>query len=75
MALPEKIHDARTARGWTRELLAVYSGVSTSTIGRIERNQLKPRAATVIALARALNLPPEELAAEVGITLHPPGGL
>lgn len=72
MTLPDKILTARTARGWTRELLAVYSGISASTIGRIERGQLTPRPGTIIALARVLDLSPEELAAEVGITIHIP---
>lgn len=72
MTIADKIQTARTARGWTRELLAVYSGVSASTIGRIERGQLTPRAGTIIALARVLDLSPEELAAEVGITMHIP---
>jgi len=72
MPLSDKIRNARITRGWTRELLAVYSGVSASTIGRIERGDLTPRAGTIIALARVLDLPVEELAAEVGITIHIP---
>jgi transcriptional regulator with XRE-family HTH domain len=72
MVIADKLKDARHTRKWTRELLAAYSGVSTSTIGRIERGQLIPRAGTVIALAHALGIPAEELAAEAGITLHRP---
>jgi transcriptional regulator with XRE-family HTH domain len=74
VGLPERIKDARQVLGWTREHLAVYSGVSVSTIGRIERDEMKPRAGTVIALALALGIPTEELAAEAGIHLGPPDG-
>jgi transcriptional regulator with XRE-family HTH domain len=72
MTLPDKIQTARTARGWTRELLAVYSGISASTIGRIERGQLTPRVGTIIALARVLDLDPQELALDIGVTIHIP---
>lgn len=72
MVIADKLKDARKTRNWTREILAAYSGVSTSTIGRIERGQLIPRAGTIIALAHALSIPPEELAAEAGITIHIP---
>lgn len=72
MTLGKRIREARLARGWTRELLSVYSGVSASTIGRLERDALRPHAGTIIALARVLDLPPEELAAEIGITIHIP---
>jgi transcriptional regulator with XRE-family HTH domain len=71
MGLPERIRTAREAKDWTRERLAVYASVSASTIGRIERGQLRPRAGTIIALARALGLSAEELAAEVGLVIHP----
>lgn len=72
MSLAERIKKARVAKGWSRELLAVYAGVSVATIGRIERDELIPRAASIVALARVLDLPAEELAAEVGLTIHIP---
>ena len=72
MTLEERIRQARAARGWNREHLAFYSGVSSSTIGRIERGEWQPLASTIIALARALDLPAEELAAEAGIEIHIP---
>lgn len=67
--LPDRIKDAREVLGWTREILAAYSGVSVSTIGRIERDEMQPRPGTMIALAVALGFPsghgsiprPEEL--------------
>ena len=72
--LSDRIKDAREVLGWTREILAAYSGVSVSTIGRIERGEMKPRAGSVIALAMALGIPTEELAAEAGLTLGVPPG-
>lgn len=71
MGLPERIRDARKAKGWTREHLAVYASVSASTIGRIERGEFRPRAGTIIALARVLGLSAEELGAEIGLVIHP----
>jgi transcriptional regulator with XRE-family HTH domain len=70
--LPDRIKDAREVLGWTREILAAYSGVSVSTIGRIERGEMKPRAGSIIALAIALGIPVEELAAEAGMNLRIP---
>lgn len=74
MPLPDRIKDARQVLGWTREILAAYSGVSVSTIGRIERGEMQPRTGTVIALALALGIPTEELATEAGIQLGVPPG-
>lgn len=72
MPLADRIKDARQVLGWTREILAAYSGVSVSTIGRIERGEFQPRAGTIIALALALGIPPEELAREAGLTIRIP---
>lgn len=72
MPLPERIKDARRVLGWTREILAAYSGVSVSTIGRIERGEFTPRAGTIVALAVALGVPPEELGAEAGVHIRIP---
>jgi transcriptional regulator with XRE-family HTH domain len=70
--LPDRIKDAREVLGWTREILAAYSGVSVSTIGRIERGEMTPRAGNIIALAVALGIPPEELAEEAGVKIRIP---
>lgn len=73
MTLADRIKEARTARKWSREVLAAVSGVSVSTIGRIERGEeMQPRAGSVIALAVALQIPPAELAAEAGIEIFIP---
>ena len=71
MTLADRIKDARADRRWTREVLAAISGVSVSTIGRIERGEeIRPRAGSIIALAVALEIPPQELAAEAGIEVY-----
>jgi transcriptional regulator with XRE-family HTH domain len=46
----------REARGLTREQLAYRSGVSTSTIARIELRGQMPRAAKLVRLARELDV-------------------
>jgi transcriptional regulator with XRE-family HTH domain len=71
MLLAERVRAARRERGWTREMLAVYAGVSATTVARIERGEHIPRPATLMALARALDLPGDELAASVGMVIHP----
>jgi transcriptional regulator with XRE-family HTH domain len=73
MTLADRIKDARAARRWNREVLSAVSGVSVSTIGRIERGEeMQPRAGSIIALAVALEIPPQELAAEAGIEIFIP---
>lgn len=72
VGLPDRIKAAREVLGWSREILAAYSGVSVSTIGRIERGEMQPRVGNVIALALALGIPPEELAAEAGVQIRIP---
>lgn len=72
MTLGERIKANRRARGWTREQLAVRANLSGSTIGRIERGGHTPHASVIIALARALDLPVEQLAADAGIEIHLP---
>lgn len=69
MGLPERIKEARRAKRWTREQLAVYAGVSASAIARAEQGRHVPRASTLIALARVLDVPAAELAAEAGISI------
>lgn len=73
MTVADRIKEAREARKWSREVLAAVSGVSVSTIGRIERGEeMQPRAGSIIALAVALGMPPQELAAEAGIEIFIP---
>lgn len=54
----------RTARKWSRALLAREAGVGQHTVGKIEAGRAWPDLATVARLARALNLQ---------LTVGPPG--
>lgn len=55
----------RAARGWTQEELAWQSGVSRPAIARLETGATDPRASTLVALARALDVGPGDLWAGV----------
>ena len=53
----------REAKGWSREKLAVESGVSYNTIVKIEYGGIKnPKIETVIKLAKALGASLDQLA-------------
>ncbi len=58
-----RIRAARRQRGLTQAALAERAGLSPETVSAIERGKHVPRADTVIALARALSCPPEDLLA------------
>lgn len=45
----------------TQRELAIASGVGIATIGRIEAGKVKPSLRTIRALAKALNMPPEDM--------------
>ena len=52
----------REQKGWSREKLAVESGVSYNTIVKIEYGGIKnPKIETVINLAKALNVKIDDL--------------
>ena len=52
----------RKEKGWSREKLAVESGVSYNTIVKIEYGGIKnPKIKTVIRLAKALNVKIDDL--------------
>jgi len=60
----------RRIAGWTQEELARRSGVDIAIISRLERGlRRQPSYETVVRLARALNLEPEEL---IPVTLKQP---
>ena len=60
-ALGDKIRELRTARGWSQPRLFQESGVSVTTISRLEKRRYAPQDRTVRDLARALDVPAEEL--------------
>jgi transcriptional regulator with XRE-family HTH domain len=72
MTLGHRVQELREQRGWSREQLGVFAGLSASTIGRIENDKIRPRPATIIVLAQALGIEPAELAAAGGVHLHIP---
>lgn len=57
---PEPLRTVRKRLGFSREALAAKSGVSYPTIARIESGG-KPGGETMLAIARALNVPVESI--------------
>jgi transcriptional regulator with XRE-family HTH domain len=64
MEISQKICLARKKKGLTQEELADRANVTVRTIQRIESGENHPRAFTIKALADALEIPFEDLAAE-----------
>jgi predicted ATPase/transcriptional regulator with XRE-family HTH domain len=61
--LSTRLKCSRTDRGWTQAELADQSGVSASTIGKLEQGALRrPRYETLELLAKGLALSPQEQA-------------
>jgi transcriptional regulator with XRE-family HTH domain len=58
------IHQARTARGWSRARLAREAGITEQTIFRTERGHTVPSLETIQKIAAAFDLPPDALIRE-----------
>ena len=56
-----KIRMERTKRGWSQEYLGEIAGISTNSIGAIERVQSTPTALTLAKIANAFNITVSEL--------------
>lgn len=56
------IRQMREARGWSQSTLAAKAGMSARQIANLERGGNQPRIATVMCLARALDVPEKDLA-------------
>ena len=56
-----KLRAARVRRMLTQPELSALSGVMVATISRIENGLQQPRIPTIRKLAKALDVPPEEL--------------
>ncbi len=56
-----KLREARERRLLTQPELSEMSGVMVATISRIENGLQQPRIPTIRKLAKALDVPPEEL--------------
>lgn len=59
--LGRRLRSLREARGWSRDLLARKSGITTMTILRTEVHGTDPTLATVQSLATALDVTVSEL--------------
>jgi transcriptional regulator with XRE-family HTH domain len=59
----ERIRDLRHARGWTQVELAARAGVSRQLVGAVEAGRHLPRVDAALALAHALEVAVEQLAA------------
>lgn len=57
----ERIRQRRTQKGHSQEFLADSASISVRTLQRIEGGQTEPRGHTLIALAKALDMPVEDL--------------
>lgn len=60
--LGERVRSQRRARGLTQEALARALNLSVAYVSLIERGGRNPPYTTVVAIARALGVPVEELA-------------
>ena len=61
--LGRRVMERRQALELTRHQLAVASGVTTTTIFKIEKGTHSPKGTTLVAVARALQTSAEELVA------------
>ena len=66
--LGEKVAFYRRKKKWSQEELEEYSGVSRTQIGRIERNECKPKVETVEWIEDALGLLQGKLLRNVQLT-------
>ena len=61
MTLGNRIRNRREELGMTQPELAEIARLSQSSISQIEKGIFVPRKSTIVILAIALHLPPEEL--------------
>jgi transcriptional regulator with XRE-family HTH domain len=62
--LGERVREQRRARGMTQEELAETLALSVAYVSLIERGGRNPPYTTVVAIARALGVPPARLVAD-----------
>lgn len=65
LALGREIRRHRNAKGLSQEKLAELAGLNRNYIGFVERAERSPRVVTVFKIARALELHPALLLAEM----------
>ena len=56
-----EVERLRLAKGWSREKLAVETGLAFATIERIESGRRTPQLTTAVKIARALGVGLDEL--------------
>jgi transcriptional regulator with XRE-family HTH domain len=56
-----RIAHARSKKGWSQEVLAAESGVTSAHIGFIEQGRRRPTLATLYKLTNALDISLEQL--------------
>lgn len=69
--LAERLKQVRTARGWSLEALADASGVSRSTLSRIENAEVSPTADTLGSLSTAYQMTISQLLAPIEAQFSP----
>lgn len=62
----ETVRELRRAQGLSQEALAERAGLHRTYIGGIERGERNIALLNIIALARALSVPPSRLVRDVG---------
>ena len=62
--ISQRIREARDAAGLTLQELAARSGVATSTIQKVETEQMIPSVAVIIKIARGLGMHVSQLVQE-----------
>lgn len=61
--LGDRVRLLRSQRGWSLEELATASGVSRSMLSQVERNETNPTVVVALAIAKALGVSLDDLAA------------
>jgi transcriptional regulator with XRE-family HTH domain len=68
-AISERIKELREASGLSQQEVAVRADLSLSLVAKLEQGKkADPRASTLLALARALSVPPGELINNLPVT-------
>jgi len=56
-----RVKEERVKRFWTQDKLAQEADLSSRQVVRIEANEVKPRFSTILKIAEALGVDPNEL--------------
>ena len=64
-AFGNRVRVLRLIENWSQEQLANNADIPISQIGRIERGEINTTISTIFALAKALNVPVEDMIKEI----------